>query len=151
MGLKNRVRRKLITFGLALLLILGQSVQAFGEVNNEVLFYLLNYYKDGIPAEVLQATTVDEMMEIVGDKYTKYFSQEDYNDYLDYQSIIKLDNRKIYLAKNNNFILRYKSVREFNDDFIMVILYRDPLTHAASLMEKHCDYKKLQKEDIYYR
>jgi hypothetical protein len=74
-------------------------------------------------------------------------SQEDYDDYLDYQSIVKLDNRKIYLAKNNNFILRYKSVREFNDDFIMVILYRDPLTHAASLLEKHRDYRKLQNED----
>jgi hypothetical protein len=74
-------------------------------------------------------------------------SPEDYNDYLDYHSIIKLDNRKIYLAKNNNFILRYKSVRALNDDFIMVILYRDPITHAASLMEKHRDYQKLQKED----
>ena len=74
-------------------------------------------------------------------------SQEDYIDYLDYQSIIKLDNSKIYLAKNNNFLLRYKSLRKFNNDFVMVILYRDPLTHAASLLEKHSDYKKLQKED----
>jgi len=74
-------------------------------------------------------------------------SQEDYNDYLNYQSIIKQDNRKIYLAKNNNFLLRYKSVREFNDDFIMVILYRNPLTHATSLLEKHRDYKKLQEKD----
>ncbi len=74
-------------------------------------------------------------------------SQEDYIDYLDYQSIIKLDNSKIYLAKNNNFLLRYKSLRKFNNDFVMVILYRDPLTHAASLLEKHRDYKKLQKED----
>ena len=74
-------------------------------------------------------------------------TQEDYNDYLDYQCFIKLDNKKIYLAKNNNFLLRYKSVREFNDDFILVIMYRDPLTHAASLLEKHRDYKKLQRED----
>ena len=74
-------------------------------------------------------------------------SREDYGDYLDYHCIIKHDNKKTYLAKNNNFLLRYKSVREFNDSFIMVILYRDPLTHAASLMEKHNDYKKMQKED----
>jgi hypothetical protein len=74
-------------------------------------------------------------------------SKEDYDDYLDYQNIIKHDNRKIYLAKNNNFILRYRSVREYNDDFLMAILYRDPITHAASLMEKHRDYKKLQKDD----
>jgi hypothetical protein len=74
-------------------------------------------------------------------------SQEDYNDYLDYQSIIKLDDQKIYLAKNNNFILRYRSVREFNDDFLMVILFREPLTHATSLIEKHREYKKLQNAD----
>ncbi|GAB4277832.1 MAG: hypothetical protein Kow0068_01140 [Marinilabiliales bacterium] len=74
-------------------------------------------------------------------------SEEDYNDYLEYQTIIKLDDNKIYLAKNNNFILRYKSVRNFNDEFIMLILFRDPLTHASSLMEKHFDYIKLQEED----
>lgn len=73
--------------------------------------------------------------------------EKDYRDYLDYQTIIKLDDRKTYLAKNNNFILRYNGVRAFNDAFIMVILYREPLTHAASLREKHSEYKKLQEED----
>ncbi len=81
-------------------------------------------------------------------KLSEYkISAEDYSDYLDYQSIIKLNNDKIYLAKNNNFMLRYESVRELNDDFLMVILYRDPLTHAASLMEKHRSYKQLQQDD----
>ncbi len=85
---------------------------------------------------------------IAESQLTEYaISKEDYLEYLDYQSVIKQDNQKIYLAKNNNFMLRYKSVREFNDDFLMVILYRDPLTHAASLLEKHRDYKKLQSED----
>ncbi|MDX8338266.1 sulfotransferase [Draconibacterium sp. IB214405] len=72
---------------------------------------------------------------------------EDYNDYLDYQSLIKQDDPKTYLAKNNNFLLRYKSVRKFNNDFLMVILFRHPLTHAMSLLEKHRDYKKLQNDD----
>ncbi|HKK43035.1 MAG TPA: hypothetical protein VJ963_11545, partial [Bacteroidales bacterium] len=49
--------------------------------------------------------------------------------------------------KNNNFILRYNSVRTYDNDFIMVILYRDPLIHAASLLEKHREFKKLQEED----
>ncbi len=73
--------------------------------------------------------------------------EEHYRDYLNYQRNITADESKIYLAKNNNFILRYKSVREFNDDFLMVILYRDPLTHAASLLEKHQDYIVLQSDD----
>lgn len=113
-------------------------------------------HKDGIMIGLNSTEALEEYFFKVkaNDAYIKdshlseyKISQEDYNDYLDYQSIIKLDNRKVYLAKNNNFILRYRSVREYNDDFIMVILYRDPLTHAASLMEKHSDYKKLQKED----
>lgn len=74
-------------------------------------------------------------------------SREDYGDYLDYQRVIRLDNRKVYLAKNNNFMLRYRSVRSFNEDFVMVILYRDPLTHASSLLEKHREYKKMQEAD----
>lgn len=79
---------------------------------------------------------------------TEYMIPEkDYQHYIDYQTIIKDDDQKIYLAKNNNFILRYKSVRKLNADFLMVILYRDPLTHAASLMEKHKDYQKLQSDD----
>lgn len=85
----------------------------------------------------------------IRDKYlSEYRIPEDvYSDYLDYQGIIKLDNDKIYLAKNNNFILRYHSMREYNEDFLMVILYRDPLTHATSLMEKHRYYSDLQKND----
>ncbi len=76
-------------------------------------------------------------------------SEADYADYLDYQSNIKQDNKKIYLAKNNNFILRYKSMRSYNDDFVMVLLFRDPLTHAASLKEKHAEYLKMQQEDSF--
>lgn len=113
-------------------------------------------HKDGIMIGLNSSEALEEYFFKVkaNDSYIKdshlseyIITQEDYNDYLDYQSIIKLDDSKIYLAKNNNFILRYKSVREFNDDFIMVILYRDPLTHAASLMEKHRYFKKIQRED----
>jgi hypothetical protein len=74
-------------------------------------------------------------------------SESAYRDYVNYQTIIKHDDESLYLAKNNNFILRYESVRSFNDDFVMAILFRDPLTHAASLLEKHRDYTKLQSDD----
>lgn len=85
---------------------------------------------------------------ILDDRLEEYsLSSTDYNDYLDYQTIIRKDNQKIYLAKNNNFLLRYRSIRSFNKDFIIVILFRDPLTHAASLMEKHRYYQETQDED----
>ncbi len=73
--------------------------------------------------------------------------EEEYYNYLKYQRNIKNDDSKLYLAKNNNFLIRYNSLRQYNDDFLLFILFRDPLTHAASLMEKHKDYIKLQKED----
>jgi len=72
---------------------------------------------------------------------------EDYADYLDYQRNIKKEASRIYLAKNNNFILRYRSMRSFNEAFLMVFLVRDPLSHAASLMEKHREYQKMQQAD----
>jgi hypothetical protein len=74
-------------------------------------------------------------------------SKEDYTDYLKYQTIIKHSDKKTYLAKNNNFILRYKSIRSLNDKFLIVIMFREPLAHASSLMEKHVEYKKLQDDD----
>lgn len=74
-------------------------------------------------------------------------SEKEQDSYLNYQRNIKNDDKKIYLAKNNNFLIRYHSLRANNDDFMMFILYRDPLTHAASLMEKHRDYVNLQSED----
>lgn len=74
-------------------------------------------------------------------------SDEVYEAYLDYQSIVKNDNEKIYLAKNNNFILRYKSMRQRNSQFLVLLLFRDPLSHAASLLDKHRYYVKSQQED----
>lgn len=75
--------------------------------------------------------------------------KDDYSDYLDYQTNIKLDDNKLYIAKNNNFIVRYKSIRALNEDFIFVILFRDPVTHTASLFEKHKYYQKIQKDDSF--
>ena len=72
-------------------------------------------------------------------------SEEVYNDYLTYQQIVREDDSTLYLAKNNNFLLRYKSIRNYNKTFLMVILYRDPLSHAHSLLNQHKEFCKLQK------
>jgi len=113
-------------------------------------------HKDGIMIGLDSSEALEEFFFKVkaGDSYiheevlNEYsIPEDDYIDYIDYQTIIKLDDSKIYLAKNNNFILRYRSVREYNKDFMMVILFRDPLTHASSLLEKHLDYRNMQNED----
>jgi len=74
-------------------------------------------------------------------------TKEEYKAYIDYQSIVKNDNEKVYLAKNNNFILRYESIRLHNSQFVLLLLFRDPLSHAASLLDKHIYYSKTQQED----
>lgn len=82
------------------------------------------------------------------DRIKEYaLSEDEYHDYLAYQSLIRRSSAEIYLAKNNNFLLRYKSVRAYNANFLFVVLFRNPLLHATSLLEKHLYYSELQKED----
>ncbi|MCR9152733.1 MAG: sulfotransferase [Bacteroidetes bacterium] len=82
-------------------------------------------------------------------EYLKEYSlsADEIQSYLDYQSIIRQEQSQLYLAKNNNFLLRYASLREELKDFSLILLFRQPLSHAASLLEKHLQYCKLQKED----
>lgn len=74
-------------------------------------------------------------------------SEEAYAQYLDYQAVVRGGKESVYVAKNNNFLLRYASVRALNPDFRMLVLFRDPLTQAASLLEKHLQYIEMQEED----
>lgn len=74
-------------------------------------------------------------------------SEDEYEKYLNYQSLIRQNESDIYLAKNNNFLLRYNRLRALNSEFIVAIMLREPLTHAASLLEKHKQYCHMQEED----
>jgi hypothetical protein len=113
-------------------------------------------HQDGIMIGYNSAEALEEYFfkVVANDEYFKADYLEEYEipeihyqKYLDYQDVIKLDEHTVYLAKNNNFILRYESIRQMNPDFVMVILFREPALHAASLMEKHLSYQKLQDED----
>ena len=68
-------------------------------------------------------------------------------DYLKYQSLVRTSDDQIYLAKNNNFMLRYGSMRQHLPEMRVIIMFRDPLTHAASLMEKHEQFTQMQAKD----
>ena len=54
---------------------------------------------------------------------------------------------QIYLAKNNNAILRLKSILPQNTDMKVFVLVRDPLQHAYSLMKQHQKFEKEQTDD----
>lgn len=74
---------------------------------------------------------------------------ETYNRYIVYQNLLKpnANAESIYLAKNNNLILRYHSLRKLNPDFKIILLFRDPLNHAYSLLKQHVRFSKYQKQD----
>ena len=50
-----------------------------------------------------------------------------------FQGLVR-ENGKVYLAKNNNALLRYPPCGSHNRDFRVVLMFREPLAHAASLL-----------------
>jgi len=80
---------------------------------------------------------------------TEHEIDEDvYNAYLEYQALVGNDRRPTYyLTKNNNVMLRYKSIREKNKDFVLILLFRNPLEHTKSLLRQHLRFTELQRDD----
>jgi hypothetical protein len=71
-----------------------------------------------------------------------------YESYLAYQQLINVNNNNsIYLAKNNNIILRYKSLRKHNPDFKILLIFRYPVAQAFSLLNQHKRFSQLHSED----
>jgi len=67
--------------------------------------------------------------------------------YLTYVALIcHSKGKKKYISKNNNNILRLSSLAKIPENQI-IILFREPLTHASSLMKLHKTFSENQKED----
>lgn len=70
-------------------------------------------------------------------------SKDVYEDYIKYQAIIASKKKETtYLSKNNNFLLRYDSMRTYNKQFKILFMFREPKSHAISLFRQHkrfCD------------
>ena len=81
--------------------------------------------------------------------YEHEIDEDTYQKYLYYQQRANApkDGSTIYLSKNNNLILRYHSLRQFNPHFKAFFLFRDPLDHAYSLMKQHKRFCEMQNED----
>ena len=77
-----------------------------------------------------------------------------HNTYLDYQGIALASSDRpdaMYVAKNNNALLRYPAMRRQNRDFHAVVMFRDPLTHAESLRAMHRKYVAMQADDPFVK
>lgn len=73
-------------------------------------------------------------------------TEEVYNNYIKYQSLIRQDATSTYLSKNNNIILRYESLRSYNKAFKIIFLFRKPEEHAYSLWNQHLRFSEFQNE-----
>lgn len=54
---------------------------------------------------------------------------------------------EIYLAKNNNSIVRLESLLKLNPDLKVIVLLRDPIQHAKSLLNQHLRFIQDQQKD----
>ena len=81
--------------------------------------------------------------------YEHALSSEENALYRRYQNSIA--GTGIYLAKNNNAILRLPSLVEHNSDLAVFLLVRSPLQHAYSLMKQHEQFSAQQEGDPFIK
>ena len=67
--------------------------------------------------------------------------------YRDYQRLVSVDSETTYLAKNNNLILRYESIKSSNLKFNVLVVVRNPIDHAESLLRQHKRFCMLHDAD----
>jgi hypothetical protein len=56
-----------------------------------------------------------------------------------------------YLSKNNNNILRLKSIRQAFPQAIILIPFREPLSHVGSLLRQHRNFVETQRTDRFVK
>ncbi len=67
--------------------------------------------------------------------------------YLKYQELFREQNDTLYLAKNNNLLLRFESFTALKANIRAVFIFRNPIDHAQSLLRQHQNFCAQQTED----
>jgi hypothetical protein len=76
-----------------------------------------------------------EVEELILDKYRTYV-----------KLICLAKNKRKYISKNNNNVLRLKALAKIENQKT-IILFRDPVSHASSLLKLHLRFSKEHKDD----
>ena len=113
-------------------------------------------HQDGIMINTSSSEAFDEVFFQVyeGDSYTFKNHLNEYeskylNSYIEFiRHFLVINNRNIYVTKNNNHILRLPQIIA-SEEFKILITFRDPLTHAASLEKQDLIHSNLQKKDSF--
>jgi hypothetical protein len=113
-------------------------------------------HKDGIFINEFSPEAFDEVFFKVyeekkfnyKDKLLQYESNyiNKYLDFINHCLLVKQKN--IYLTKNNNHILRLSQLIE-TKKFKILVTFREPLSHASSLLSQHIIHSKLQESDSF--
>ena len=70
---------------------------------------------------------------------------EEFKSYI--RLVLKSKNKKNYLSKNNNNILRLKYLTKYFENSTFVLMFRDPINHANSLLKIHKKFMTFQKKN----
>ena len=105
----------------------------------------LRLHGDGIAYDINSPEAFDEIFF----KNEKKFIE---NELLNYLKLILLSKNKIkYLSKNNLNYRRVNLINSILPKSIFLILIREPLQQANSLLNQHLNFSQLQKEDDFIR
>jgi hypothetical protein len=120
------------------------------------------FHKDGLQHSLSSYEALEEPFwrnfngaKYIFDTYLNEHSidEEAYSNYRNFRKLISSGN--IYLAKNNNHLLRAKSLvqldRENGSTTFTVIPFRNPIDHAKSLLKQHKLLKREQDKDEFVR
>jgi hypothetical protein len=113
-------------------------------------------HQDGIMINTSSSEAFDEVFFQVYEKkdytfkiYLNEYKSKHINSYIEFINHFLITNKKnIYITKNNNHILRLPQIIE-SGKFKILITFRDPLTHAASLEKQDLIHSNLQKKDSF--
>jgi len=115
------------------------------------------FHKDGLMVNINSPEAFDEYFWKLKlrDNYIKDFFLElnqideaSLNEYETYLKLVCLSNKKQkYLSKNNNNILRLKYLKKKFSSAQILLMFREPLQHASSLLKEHLYFSEHQKKD----
>ena len=117
------------------------------------------FHKDGLMVSINSPEAFDEYFWKLKlrENYIKDFFLElnhideiSMSEYEIYLKLVCVSNKKQkYLSKNNNNILRLKYLKKKFPSAQILLLFREPLQHASSLLKEHLYFSEHQKKDNY--
>lgn len=129
---------------------------------SKINFVKKNYYKKKIRAHndgvKFSATSPEAFEEVfwksqinlenkknISSNYLNYKTIENFKKYL-FLVTLK-EKKKIYLSKNNNNVEKIDILSDSLENKFILILFRNPINQAFSLLNQHINFTKLQLED----